>query len=239
MKASKAASASASRLGHPDVLQCPLGLRLQALRQLVQDVRGFVHPAALLARRRPDLAERLPEAERAVGDGELRGDRQTAPLQIEQQLAPVLRALAGAVGEADQLLLALRRRADNHEHALLLVFEPRLQIDAVGPDVDVAPGRQVALLPARVLVDPNLLQPRDRRGRQARRILAEQRAERILEVTGRDALQVEDRDQHFEALRAPRIGRQYRRREPDALAVGGRPGRARAAGARQPARCRS
>ena len=68
-----------------------------------------------------------------------------SPLQIEQQLAPVLRALARAVGEADQLLPALRRRADQHEDALLLVLQPRLQIDAVGPDVDVAPGRQIAL----------------------------------------------------------------------------------------------
>jgi hypothetical protein len=39
--------------------------------------------------------------------------------------------------------------------------------------------------------------------------------ERLLEVAGRDAL--EDRDQHFEALRSARGGRQNRRREADAL----------------------
>ena len=71
-----------------------------------------------------------------------------APLQIEQQIAPVLGTFAGAIGEADQLLAAFRRRADQHEDALLLVFEPGLQMDAVGPDVDVPPGRQIALLPA-------------------------------------------------------------------------------------------
>src|SRR5205807_8895008 len=45
------------------------------------------------------------------------------PLQVEQQIAPVLRALAGAIGEADQFLAAFRRRADQHEDALLFVFE--------------------------------------------------------------------------------------------------------------------
>src|SRR5262249_3376313 len=32
-------------LGHPDFLQRPLGFRLLALRQFVEDVGGFVHPA--------------------------------------------------------------------------------------------------------------------------------------------------------------------------------------------------
>src|SRR5712675_232792 len=61
-----------------------------------------------------------------------------APLQVEQQIAPVLRALAGAIGEADQFLAAFRRRADQHQDALLFVFEPCLEMDAIGPDVDVA-----------------------------------------------------------------------------------------------------
>jgi hypothetical protein len=84
-------------LRHPDVLQCALGLGLQALWQPVQDIRGFVHPAALRSCLRPHLVDRLPEAERPIGDGEPRVDRQTAPLEIEQQLLPGLRALADAV----------------------------------------------------------------------------------------------------------------------------------------------
>src|SRR6266446_2460060 len=48
-------------------------------------------------------------------------------------------------------------------------------------------------------VAPDLLQPRDGRGRQARRILAEQGGKRLLEIAGRDALQVKDRDQHLQA----------------------------------------
>src|SRR5437868_13900979 len=59
-----------------------------------------LYPAALLARFRPDLTGGLPEPECAIGNDELRGHVEPAPLQIEQQIAPVLRALAGAVGEA-------------------------------------------------------------------------------------------------------------------------------------------
>src|SRR5258705_13609663 len=75
-------------LGHPDLLQRTLGLGVQALRHLVQDVRGLVHPAALLAGCRPHLAERLPEPERAIGDRNLRRRSQAATLQIEQQITP-------------------------------------------------------------------------------------------------------------------------------------------------------
>jgi hypothetical protein len=52
-----------------------------------QDVRGLVHPAALSARLRPHFLDRLPEAERAVGDRQLGRHRKSAPLQVEEQLA--------------------------------------------------------------------------------------------------------------------------------------------------------
>src|SRR5712671_3355311 len=128
-------------------------------------------------------------------------------------------AFAPAVGEAEQLLFALRRRADDDQDALLGVFKTGLQVNAVGPHVDVALGRQIALPPMLVLVEPGLLQPRDGRGRQARRILAEQRRKRLLEIAGRDALQVKDWDQHLQAAGAPRVGRQDRGREADAPGI--------------------
>src|SRR6267378_289644 len=55
---------------------------------------------------RPDLTGGLPEPERAVGNDEPRRHVEPTPLQVEQQIAPVLRALAGAIGEADQFLAA-------------------------------------------------------------------------------------------------------------------------------------
>src|SRR5919202_7150981 len=78
-----------------------------------------------------NLLERLPEAERAVADGQLRRDRQATGLEVDQQLVPALGALAHPDLEANQLLLALRGRADQHQHALGLWLHPRLQVNAI------------------------------------------------------------------------------------------------------------
>jgi len=91
-------------LGHPNLLQGPLGFRLLALRQLVQHIGGLVHPAALAATLRPHFLDRLPKAERAVGDRELGRYRESAALQVEQQVLPGLRTLAHTVDQADRWL---------------------------------------------------------------------------------------------------------------------------------------
>jgi hypothetical protein len=50
-----------------------------ALRQLVEDVDGLVPPSNAVAHLRPYLLDRLPEAERSVGDREFRADRKPTP----------------------------------------------------------------------------------------------------------------------------------------------------------------
>src|ERR1700688_1425021 len=55
------------------------------------------------------------------------------------------------------------------------------------------------------------------RSRDPAGVLTEQRDESLREVAGGNALEVEDRDQHFETLRPARIGRQNRGRKADAL----------------------
>src|SRR5208282_6507416 len=99
---------------------------------------------------------RLPEAERPIRDGKLRVDHQTAPLEIEEEFSPGLRALADAVGKPDKFLLAVGGGADDHEQTLCVVFEPGLDVDAVGPDIDIPLGGQVAFAPASVFVNPGL-----------------------------------------------------------------------------------
>jgi len=75
-------------------------------------------------------ARRAPSrAKSAVGDGEFGRDRQTSVLQIEQQFTSILRALTRAVGNAEQLLPALRRRADDGQDALLGVVKTGLQVN--------------------------------------------------------------------------------------------------------------
>jgi hypothetical protein len=103
-----------------------------------------------------------------------------------------------------------------------VVLEARFEMDAVGPHVDVALGRQIALAPQRMIVLPDLLQAADRRRRQPCGILAEQGRKRIGKVAARDALQIEDRQQCLDRLRAPGIGRQDRRAEAHAAGIVGR-----------------
>ena len=134
---------------------------------LFRTLSGLVHPAALAARLGPDLLQGLPEAERAVGDREFGPDGQPAPPEVEQQLPPGLHALAHAIGQADELLLAFRRRADDHEKALGVRFEAGLHVDAVDPEIDVAFGREIALGPPGMLVRPGVLESGDARRRTA------------------------------------------------------------------------
>src|SRR3982074_273686 len=57
-----------------------------------------------------------------------------------------------------------------------------------------------------MLLRPGLLEPSDGRGREPAGVLAEQCDQRLLEVTGGDTLEVEDRDQHLEAFRPAGVG---------------------------------
>jgi hypothetical protein len=138
----------------PDLPQVLPSIGLQRLRQLVQNIDRLVDPTALVPGGREHLLQRFPEAERTVTDRQLGCDGQAAGLEPDQQFPPALCALTGADLKADQLLLALWRGTDDHQHAFGLGLHSGLQVDAVGPDVDVAPGRQVALLPALVLALP-------------------------------------------------------------------------------------
>src|ERR1700680_1071496 len=119
--------------------------------------------------------------------------------------------------EADQFLLALGGRADQHEHTLGGRFHPGLQVDPIRPHVHVSPRRQVAFLPGIVIRLPFRRQPRDHGWRQVRRGLAQEGGERLLEVAGRHPAQVENRQQRVETLRPPRPLRQDRRGEADLL----------------------
>ena len=201
----------------PDLAQVGFGRGLDGLGHLVHDVDGFVDCAALAPGRWPDLLDCFPEAKCAIAGGQLGGDRQAARFQVNQQFAPALRAFAHAHLETEQLLLAFRRGPDQHQHALGLRLHARLQVDTVRPDINIPSGRQVALLPPRVIRLPLAPQPRNHRWRQVRDLLAQQRPERLLEIAHREAAQVEHRQHGIEAARAPRPARQDGRREADAL----------------------
>src|SRR5829696_3618082 len=122
-----------------DFAQVDLHGRLDGARDLVQHVGSLVHPTALMATAGIDLVERLPEPECTVTDRDLGRDGEPAPFHLDQELTPALSALADADLEAHQLLPTLGRRADHHQHALGMLLHASLQVDAIGPEIHVAP----------------------------------------------------------------------------------------------------
>ena len=89
-------------------------------------------PAALPPRAGEDFVQRLPEAKGTIADRKFRRDLQSAPANVDQKFAPALGAFADADLKADQLFLALGRRADQNQHALAVVLHPGLQEYAIG-----------------------------------------------------------------------------------------------------------
>ena len=176
-----------------------------------------MNPAALLSRAGEHVAQRGPRAERAVAGHELRLVH-PAVAQIAEHGRPRVLALAVAVLDREQLLLPVLANADHHQQAQLgILAEPDADVHAVDEQVGVAMEPQLPRAERGVLGLPLLGQPLDRAGRQARRVLAKQVPERRPEVSGREAVQVQDRQHLGHLRRPPRVRRQDLRAEPLAL----------------------
>lgn len=68
-----------------------------------------------------------------------------------------------AVGDGDQLLLAVRAHPDDDQRAYPVGGQPNVEVDAVPPDVDVVCPRQVPVGEAAGLLLPGQGQPGDHR----------------------------------------------------------------------------
>ena len=161
-----------------------------------------MNPAALLPGSGEHVAQRGPRAERAVAGHELRLV-QPAVAQIAEHGRPRVLALAVAVLDREQLLLAVLADADHHQQAQLRILaEADADVHAVDEQVGVAVKPQLPGAERGVLGLPLLGQPLDRARRQPRGVLAQQIPERRPEVAGREPVQVQDR-QHLGHLRRP------------------------------------
>jgi len=109
-----------------------LGLRLQALRQLVEKVADLVEPAALVPRRWPHLAQHRPEAGRPVSNRQHLCTHATS-LGVTHQRQPAFRALPVPVLDCHHLLRAVRPDAHDHQ---------RRQAIFLKADVEVTPSAQ-------------------------------------------------------------------------------------------------
>lgn len=176
---------------------------------------SIVEPAALVAGAGEDLVDRLPEPQGAIAHRHFRGDGQSAGLDVNEQFPPALRAFADPDMEAKEFLPALGRRPDDHQNTFCFRFHPRLQVDPVSPDVDVAARREITVLPAIVFLLPTGGEACDDAGRQVRGVRPKDRRQRFLEIAGGDATQVKHRQQSIEASGPTRPFRQEVRGEAD------------------------
>src|ERR1700730_2672831 len=112
---------------------------------LVQYVGGLVNPTPLVSGARKDLLDRLPEAERAVADREVRRCLEATLFDVDEKLAPALCVLTYPGLEADEFLLALGSCADQHQHAFGGFFHSGYAY------------REVALLPGVVIRLPGTM----------------------------------------------------------------------------------
>jgi hypothetical protein len=66
------------------------------------------------------LGQSFPESQGAVAGGQLGIDRKAARLHVEQEFHPALLALAVAIGDGNEFLLAVGRSAECREVRLSL-----------------------------------------------------------------------------------------------------------------------
>jgi hypothetical protein len=121
-----------------------------------------VEPATLLPGGREHLPQAAPEPERAVPDRENRCAH-PASRAVTQQIRPRLDRLPIAISQGDELFAAVGAHPDQHQQAQLVLFEADVDVDAVGPEVDVVHARQIPLREGALLGLPGLGQLGDHR----------------------------------------------------------------------------
>src|SRR3970282_1383010 len=162
------------------------------------------------------FGERRPETHGTAPDGELRRDLPPSILEAQQQPLPALRRLPVAFLDVQKMLAPSRVAADYDQQAPPLI-RAHVQINPVRPQIHELVPAPVFLPPVGVLCLPGLLEPRDRRRRQALHRLAEQRFERLVETVRRHPLQVQPRNYRLEPPRLLQVRRQKLRGKTPAL----------------------
>jgi hypothetical protein len=149
-------------LGVPDLGKRRLRAGLGGPGQRVEHGGNLVEPAALFSGLGEHVAQRGPEPERTVTDREHRSAHPAA-LAAAEQIGPGLGGLALTVIERDQLLGAIRADTDDDQQAHLVLGEPDLEVDPVGPHIHLVRPGQGSLVERLGLGLPLRRQPGDRR----------------------------------------------------------------------------
>src|SRR5690606_38349509 len=96
---------------------------------------------------------------------------------------------------------------------LAVFFQTNIEMDAVGPQIDVLLPFEGPSVPLLEFFLPDGLQPRNRRGAEAFGPRADQSGQGFAEVARADPLEVQPGNEFFEGARLPQIRRQNLRGE--------------------------
>ena len=123
-------------------------------------------PVPLVTCFRENIPDGAPESQSSISCREL-WCTHPALFEVPQELGPRLLCLPVAVGDGDQLLFAIRARADHHQ-AAQTVIAPKSHAgrDYFYPDVDVIPAGEIAPHEVLPLGLPLLGKTGHRRGRE-------------------------------------------------------------------------
>jgi hypothetical protein len=181
-----------------DLCQHSPGGRLGGLGESGEDVGGLVDPAALGAGVREHVAQRAPEAQGAVTNGEHRCPHPAA-FEVAQHVGPGLCRLSVAVPDGDQFLGAIDPDTHDDQATQPVLVETDSEVHPVGPHVHVVPVIEASFGEGPLFGLPLGGQPGDhRRGEPGTG--AEEPRQRRREVTRAHAMQVHER-QHLGDLR--------------------------------------
>ena len=157
---------------------------------MIQDVSGFVYPAALVPCLRVDLFHHGPESHGAITNGELWTVH--APLfQLQQHLTPALDRLTGTILNGEKLLLAPFIYPNDHQCAELLFLSTQTGVNTIRPGMDPLILAERFRTPLCILRSPPLLEARDGAGRESFGILANQYFQCFTHLTRGYPLQIE------------------------------------------------
>ena len=68
----------------------------------------------------------------------IRRNRQPSLFQAPKKVSPAVRVLTEPVHDAKNILVSVFVRANNNQHTLTVIVQARVEVDTVGPNIDVA-----------------------------------------------------------------------------------------------------
>ena len=112
-------------------------LRLLAFGELVEHVRGLMHPAVLFLRGGEHLGQGLPEAQGPIANGEVGSLGEPLVFEPQQQSLPTQFRFSIPHLQTQPFFVAFVRHPQDDQPALSLIG-PDVEVDAIGPDIDLA-----------------------------------------------------------------------------------------------------